>query len=208
LDGRNTGGGYVPILNNLLTAELSTPYKIVNHGFGATKSIYGVSLIPVLLNKYPDSQRYLILYGMNDSDPWFPVPSGKGLSPGDPGYPGSFKDNMQRMVDAIKGAGKDPTLAKINIALGDCSSPTNCLPYPNPDTGVRSVLIKEYNLVIEELVGNPANHITVQPPDFYTYFAQHYAIEYFDNIHPNGVGYQSMAGFWCEAITRARCGGQ
>jgi peptidoglycan/xylan/chitin deacetylase (PgdA/CDA1 family)/lysophospholipase L1-like esterase len=208
LDGRNTGGGYVPILNNLLTAGQRTPYTIVNHGFGGTTSAYGVSLIPVLLNKYPDSQRYLILYGMNDSRPWLPVPSGKGLSPGDPGYPGSFKDNMQRMVDAVKGAGKAPTLAEINIALGDCNSPVDCPPYPNPDAGARSVLIKEYNLVIDQLVGNPANNITVQPPDFYTYFRQHYATEYFDNIHPNGVGYQSMGRLWCEAITGATCGGQ
>ena len=207
LDGRNTGGGYVPILNNLLTAKQSTPYTIVNHGFGGTTSAYGVSLIPVLLSKYPDAQRYLILYGMNDARPSLPVPSGKGLSPGDPGYPGSFKDNMQRMIDGVKGAGKVPTLAKINIALGDCNDPISCPPYPNPDTGARSVLIKEYNLVINELVGNPANNITVQPPDLYTYFSQHYATEYFDNIHPNGVGYQSLSRLWCEALTGAPCGG-
>ena len=207
LDGRNTGGGYVPILNNLLTAKQSTPYTIVNHGFGGTTSAYGVSLVPVLLSKYPDSQRYLILYGMNDARPWIPVPSGKGLSPGNPGYAGSFKDNMQRMIDAVKGAGKAPTLAKINIALGDCVSPVDCPPYPNPDTGARSVLIKEYNLVINELVGNPANNITVQPPDLYTYFSQHYASEYYDNIHPNGVGYQSLSRLWCEAIAGAPCGG-
>jgi lysophospholipase L1-like esterase len=208
LDGRNAGGGYVPILNNLLTAGQFTPYTIVNHGFGGTVSAYGVSLIPVLLNKYPDSQRFLILYGMNDARPWLPVPSGKDLSPGDPGYPGSFKDNMQRMVDAVKGAGKAPTLAKINIALGDCNSPVNCPPYPNPDAGARNVLIKAYNLVIDELAGNPANNITVQPPDFYAYFAQHYLSEYFDNIHPNGAGYQSMGLLWCEAINGAPCGGQ
>ena len=62
---------------------------------------------------------------------------------------------------------------------------------PKSDTGARNVLNKEYNLVINELVGNPANNITVQPPDFCTYFVQHYVSEYFDNLHPNGVGYQS-----------------
>jgi lysophospholipase L1-like esterase len=194
LDGRNTGGGYTPILNNLLTAARGTPNTIVNHGFGGVTSAYGVSLIPVLLKKYPDSQYYLIFYGMNDARPWLPVPSGKGLKPGDTGYPGSFKDNMQRIIDAVKGAGKSPILAKINVAL--------------PVTGERNLLIEEYNVVIEELVSDPANNVTVQPPDFHSYYAQHYPTEYLDSIHPNGIGYQSMARLWCEMLTGGSCGGQ
>jgi lysophospholipase L1-like esterase len=209
LDGRNVGGGYVPVLNNLLTSARGVPQTLINHGLGGATSSYGASLAPVLVGRYPDAQRYLILYGMNDANPLLPVPSGRGLKPGDSGYPGSFKDNVQRMVSAVKGVGKAPTLARINIALGDCNdSPVSCPTYPDLDTGARNVWIQEYNRVIDELAADPANSITVSPPDLYGYFRQNYAKEYFDNFHPNGDGYRSVARLWCQALTGAPCQGE
>jgi hypothetical protein len=50
--------------------------------------------------------------------PDLPVPSGLGLSPADGGYPGSFKDNMQQIIDAINAAGKEVCIAKPPITLG------------------------------------------------------------------------------------------
>lgn len=208
-DGRNTGGGYVPVLNNLLTDVRGVPQMIVNHGVGGATSSYGASLAPVVVSKWPEARRYLILYGMNDANPLLPIPSGRGLAPGDAGYPGSFKDNLQRMVAAVKGAGKAPALARINIALGDCNDgPQSCPPYPSPDTGARNLWIQEYNLVIDELVADPANGIAVSPPDLYGYFRLHYPTEYFDNFHPNGMGYRSVAQLWCQMLTGAPCEGE
>jgi lysophospholipase L1-like esterase len=143
---------------------------------------------------------------MNDARPWLPVPSGLGLNPGDSGYAGSFKDQMQRIINAVNAAGKKIAISKINPALGDCapsnpSDPEYCgPPYPDFTTGARTVLIQQYNQVVDELRGISSNKITTVPPDLYTYFANHYQTQYFDNIHPNGTGYQSLGNLWFQVL--------
>ncbi|HEY3242238.1 MAG TPA: DUF2341 domain-containing protein, partial [Phycisphaerae bacterium] len=199
-DGRNSGGGYEPVLNNLLTSYKGYPQTVVDEAVGGTTSADGLTIVNDLVAKHANAQRFLVDYGMNDARPWLPVPSGQGLSPGDAGYAGSFKDHMQQIINAIRAGGKSVALSKINIALADCNDPANCSAYPNPDTGARSVLIKQYNQVIDELRSIAANNITVVPPDLYTYFAAHYTTEYYDYIHPNGIGYQSMANLWFNAL--------
>jgi lysophospholipase L1-like esterase len=187
-DGRNISGGYTPILDDLLTAATGRPHTVVDEAVPGTISADGLALIPTLLQKHPNAQRFLIMYGTNDTG--IPVPSGLGLNPGDPGYPGSYKDNMQRIIDAIidpiKGAGKVAILAKAPVAL--------------PLNGQRDTLVQEYNLVIDELVA--ANSIPVTPPDFHAYFATHSGTEYSDTLHPNGLGYKSMANLWFQALTQ------
>jgi len=203
LDGRNAGGGYTPILNNLLTAATGMPHTIVNEGVSGRESLGGMNAILTYLAKYPDSKRFLVQYGTNDSDPFFPVPSGIGLSRGDPGYPGTFKENMQVIVDEINADGKEVCLSKLPITLGDTPTST---PYANPDLGLRSVLIKEYNDVIDELKNDLLNDITVIPPDLYSLFnedvpgGKRYDFEYYDNLHPNGEGYRSMAYRWLDQL--------
>jgi lysophospholipase L1-like esterase len=207
-DGKNNGGGFEPILNDLLTAyELGFPHDIVNEGVGGDISADGLAFIPTALGLYPHAKKYLLLYGTNDADIWLAVPSGRGLTPGDAGYPGTYKDNMQQIIDAINNAGKTVCLAKIPIALGD--GPFS-IPFPDPDNAARNLLIKEYNQVIDELVSDPSNAITVPPPDFYNYFKDidpvtgnpRHADQYSDNLHPNGLGYQSMANLWFYALTQ------
>ena len=61
----------------------------------------------------------------------------------------------------------------------------------NPD-------LQEYNQVIDELVA--ANTIGVMPPDFYCYFENNPA-QIADGLHPNGLGYQSMAQGWLDVLT-------
>jgi len=144
--------------------------------------------------------------GTNDADPFLPIPSGKGLYPGDPGYPGTYKDNMQQMIDAINGMGKQVCLAKPPITLGDT---LDGIQYVDPDTGVTNLQIKEYNQVIDELVNDLFNYITISPPNFYNYFKEidsatgdpRYKDQFIDNLHPNGIGYQSMAQLWFDALT-------
>ena len=75
--------------------------------------------------------------------------------------------------------GKTCDLAKTNVALADCAdnNPSDsgyCPPYPNLNTGARNVLIQQYNVVVDELVSNTANGITVTPPDFYMFFSSPY----------------------------------
>jgi lysophospholipase L1-like esterase len=177
-DSRNAGGGYEPVLNNLRTTAKSYPQTVVNEGVGGSKSIDGVSLIPILLSRNPDAQYFLIEYGTNDAVT--PVPSGSGLHQGDVGYAGSFKDNMQRIISAVKNAGKLPYLAKV--------------PYSNGQYLARNTLYQGYNQVIDQLVAE--NNITVIPPDFYTWFQNNQNQLFSDGLHPNGIGYQSMANLW------------
>ena len=96
-----------------------------------------------MLDDHPDSQRFLVQWGTNDADVLLPVPSGLGLEPGDDGYPGSFKDNMQQIINAINAAGKVACLAKPPIILGDSSGST---PYTDPEQQPRNLLMKEYHI--------------------------------------------------------------
>ena len=204
LDGRNNGPGYESILNNFLTGASGIPHTIINEGVGGATSSDGRESILTILAKHPESQRFLVQFGTNDARPWLPVPSGKGLSPSDPGYPGTFKDNMQHIINEISSQGKEVCLGKPPITLGDS---TYSSPYDNPDEGTRSVLVKEYNEVIDELKNDLLNNIMVTPPDFYSLFnedvygGKRYDFEYEDNLHPNGVGYHSMANKWLESLT-------
>jgi lysophospholipase L1-like esterase len=211
LDLRNAGGGYEPILNDLLTAAKGYSHTVVNQGIGGEESIDGRARIQNVIDAHPLADYFLILFGTNDSAGSMPVISGwhveeeRLLEPGESGYAGSFLDNMQRIINAILAAGKEPILAKVPITLGPCSS---CERFPgDPDTAGRNSVIKEYNLVIQGLKKNVSNNITVQPPDFYALFnedvpgGKRYDFEYFDNLHPNGTGYQSMAALWLDALT-------
>jgi lysophospholipase L1-like esterase len=199
LDGRNTGGGFTPILNNLLTNQLSYPHTVVNEGIPGIKSAGALFEIPAVIAAYPDAQTYLVKYGMNDAYPFLPVPSGYLLEPGDPGYPGSFKDNMQQIIDLLNAADKSIFIAKVNIALSDTLDGPR---YPDPNVAGYNLTIQEYNLVIDELVSDPNNQINLPVADFYELFSTdaRYETEYGDAIHPNGLGYQSMADRWREVL--------
>jgi lysophospholipase L1-like esterase len=197
-DGRIIGGGYPPILANHLVTALGYPHLIVNEGVGGDASSDGLALLPEILNRHPDAKRFLVQYGTNDSSGLLPVPSGYGLELGDDGYDGTFKDNMQQIVDLINGEGKEVCLSKVPIARGQTA---NSEPFPDPENASRNIIIQEYNAVIDELVQEDSNGIVVNPPDFYNYFKDHLWDEFYDNLHPNGVGYQSMADLWFYALT-------
>ena len=113
------------------------------------------------------------------------MPSGQGLIPADAGYDGSFKDSMQKMIDLVKNAGSNqqPYLAKVPFFLNT--------------TSARIALIQEYNQVIDQLVLD--NSIPVTPPDMYSHFESNQN-EFADDVHPNGVGYQSMATLWANEL--------
>src|SRR5690606_7819867 len=136
-----------------------------------------------------------------------PIASGRGLNPGDAGYSGTFKANMQGIIDVIRGMGKEPILGKPPIIRGSGSTV-----YNNPDAEPPNLRIKEYCQVIDELVTDPANNINVAPPNFYKYFNSvdsetgqfRYLDQYFDDLHPNGEGYRSMASVWADYLTNTK----
>ena len=181
LDGRTSGGGFEPILANVAEGDTGRPHILVNAGIPGYTSIAGVDRVPIVLQQNPYAARFLVMYGTNDTEP-----SGLGLHPGDSGYLGSYKDNMQRIVGEIESTGKVAVLAKVPVAL--------------PLNGSGDLRMQDYNRVIDELTADPANHMVITPPDFHAYFSTHYATEYYDSLHPNGIGYQSMALLWFQAL--------
>ncbi len=184
-DGRNSSAGYTPILAGALTAARGRPVAIFNEGIGGENSAQAAARIWTVVQKHPDAQQFLIMYGTNDA--FVPRPSGLGLNPGDPGYAGSFKDYMQQIIDVVMAAGKSPALA---------------LPPPIEPVGSSNDLrVQQYHQVIAELVADPSNEITVPPPDLHTYFSTRIPTHYIpDAIHPNGLGYQSIADLWLNAL--------
>ena len=187
LDGRNTGGGFEPILNNLLTAARGYPHTVVNEGVSGTSSADGVLSISSTLTKHPTAKYFLVMYGSNDSYNdaiTAAVPSGAGKRPGDVGYDGSYKDNMQKIISAIVAAEKTPYLAEVPHTI-----------FPN----FSDSYIQEYNVVIDELIVE--NGIAVTPPSFYTFFLANPG-KLADGLHPNGSGYQSMANLWFGTLTK------
>jgi lysophospholipase L1-like esterase len=166
-------------LTNRFASQRGKNVLILNEGIPGDRSSDGLGDVANIVNAYPLAKYFLLLYGANDVG--FNVPSGAGLLPGQAGYLGSFKGNMQQIIDTIRNAGKIPVLAKVLYQ----TDPT------------RDTLIQQYNQVITELVTQ--NNLTVAPPDFYTFFQTNPNLLP-DGLHPNGVGYQSMAPLWYNSL--------
>jgi len=183
-DGRNSGGGFGPILNDLLTAARGYPHTVPSEGVSGHTTLDGIDVIDSVLVKHLYSRYVLLLYGTNDAQLIPPTPGGLGLQPGDTDYPNTYKANMQTIIDAIVSDGKFPYLAKLPIAYGPFAT-------LNPQLQI-------YNAVIDELAVE--NGIQVTPPDLYSWFATHPNEIDTDGLHPNGLGYQSIAALWRDAI--------
>jgi lysophospholipase L1-like esterase len=186
-DGRNTCGGYEPVLNNQLTANFNQPITVIDEGRpGDTSTQYVGKIGPVLAHN-PTGQAYLVLLGTNDAGSSLPPPSGLGLHPGDAGYPGSYKESMQNIVNAILATGsKKVFLAKVLPFIGNATKNTT---------------VQQYNQVIDELVtDNAASGLVFVGPDFYSYFTAHPEQVSADGIHPNGTGYAAMAPLWKDSL--------
>ena len=174
------GTGFESILGDLLATSRQYPNTVANEGIGGDDSADGLlpTRLPTILTRHPDAKYYLILYGTNDANPFVNTQSGLGMNPAPAG---SYKANLQQMINLIKNSIKTPYLAKVPFTLD----------------AARIANILEYNQVIAELVA--ANGISAPPPDFYGWFQAHQD-ELADSLHPDGVGYQSMAALWLAVL--------
>ena len=208
-DGR-TSGGYPALLNDDLTNALGYPHLIINAGYPGINSADGLNgtvpttelpdgtpALSTILAEHPTAQRVLVMFGMNDART-----GAARVSTAD------FTTNMQSMIDVIVADGKEPVLARVNIALADraeTDDPGNPA-YPDPNAGSRSLAIRDFNTVINQLVTANAS-ITITAPNFYNLFyvsgasPQRYESEYSDFIHPDRTGYQSMTNLWVDVLT-------
>ena len=137
-DGRNLLGGFESVLAEGLTAARGYPVSVINQGIPGGSAFSGSAIINQVLQNYPNAGFFILMYGHNDVAGG--TPSGLGLVPGSPGYTGSFKDYMQRMITAIRNAGKVPLIAKHTAVM--------------PVDGPIDSAIQEYNQVIDELAAD------------------------------------------------------
>ncbi len=195
VDIPGTCSGYTPVLRDLLTASRGYEHTIWKEGKGGEPSAYGRGVIQSIIDAHPEADQYLVMYGTVDADEDYTTPSGQGMQPEDSGYAGTYKDNMQQIINKIKDARAQPVLAKV--------------PYAKGSEEYRNTLIQQYNMVVDELIAS--NSISVSPPDFYTHFQNHqdlihsinmFTDDYPDNIHPTHDGYQSMADLWFNKLTQ------
>ena len=192
LDGRNLSRGLSPLLNDLLSGTFDVPVTVYNEGLGGTTSKQGLSRIVPTIDVHPFTQLWLVLLGTNDSSGALPLMSGVGctatdFASGNIECVDTYKHYMSRIVDRIQAAGHTPFLAKV--------------PFIKDAPLARDLLIQEYNQCIQELTSEKG--LPGPPPDFYTAFKQNQGL-FFDEVHPNGNGYQEMATMWHDAIVASR----
>jgi lysophospholipase L1-like esterase len=180
-DISSDGVGYQPILANSLTYYEGYPVTVINSGKSGETSAQGLARLLDLIDTHSQAKWFLIQYGTNDA--FIPLNSGLGLQVGDTGYSGSYKHNMQQMIDLITSAGMRVAFPKLPKAF----APREYL----------NTYIQVYNQVIDELITE--NSLTINPPDFYYYFENH-PDEMDDDLHPDGIGYTSMALLWFNSI--------
>lgn len=213
-------GGYPPILESKLETEYGVPYQIVNLGSGGKRTIYGVDNIATWLTEYPHAEMVLILFGTNDANKDStppPLASGYDLTPDDPDYSGTYKDQMQQILNVIGNAGKKALIGLIPIGLGNNASASYFFLDPNTRERNKDYTIPFDTVIKEELATDFTNPFPegfsaaiYDEFDFYATFADTIYEDtdskwksplYADPLHPNGEGYRTMADLWFSAIT-------
>ncbi len=177
LDGRNTSGGYEPILNNAIsTAFPGNAVNIIDEGNPGDLSWQGAGKIAAVLARNPETQALLVMYGTNDSN-------GTLFT-----NPVDFKADLKSIVDASIAQGKKVFLAKPPPVIGSTT---------------RNDRIAQYNAKINELLAEYASSNPGQVfagPNFFDDPAASPIQIGRDNIHPTGQGYQAMGDQWATVI--------
>ena len=202
-NGKILSRGYTPILTSLLSDYLNPSNPIisvcvVNEGLGGTTAKHGRDRLNETIDRYPAAQIWLVLFGTNDSDGAFPVDSGvdcqepENFDPADPDFDSdclnTFKSYMRTIILDLKAQNKIPVLAKV--------------PFKRNTTQLQDDTIKEYNQVIQDLY--TFHNLAVQPPDFYSYFSDpDNQDKFYDDTHPNGDGYNSIAEEWFTKLVQS-----
>jgi len=185
------------VLSDLLTDTLSVPTIVFNEGIPADISVQTLDLrLASLIERHAGANKALILLGTNDSF-GIGVPSGAGCTGAS--CNGTFKGNMQQLIDSFNAVGMSAYVAQIPPVWG--SDATSDTMYPDPFTGGRNLNIQAYNSVIRtELVGATLG------PNFFDAFlsSSEQLISLFDDMfHPNNLGYVVMAHLWHDVIDSA-----
>lgn len=184
--------GYEANLNNLLTITNGYPNIVFNEGIEGDESYDAAyTRIASVIERHPEADKILIILGTNDSQ--IPVLSGKGCTGSS--CAGTFKENMQVLVDTIVSAGKVAVVGRVPPAFGSFSEG----PFSDPLNAQRNQLIQDYNWVIENELTD-----TEVGPDFFSFFLSedvNRSSLFPDYVHPNGLGHPVIAHLWHNNIT-------
>jgi lysophospholipase L1-like esterase len=212
LDGRDTSGGFPPILNDLMTSDNGYAHTVKNEGRSGDTSADGLQRMTNpdpgqnIFTLHPFAHIILIAYGTNDA---FAPPTPSGLDEKPP-TPGTLKANLYGMIEAAQARGTSPYIAKIPKAY---------------DTfHVLNKQIELFNLVIDQVINevnglepisenpdvydtDPDNDILVEPPDFYE-LADSNPFDpingdndvWDDGLHWDGFGLKCVADYWRDAM--------
>jgi len=175
-NGKNLNRGIAPVLNDLISSRVSLPVVVHNEGLGGTTSKDGLDRLQGTMDRHKKDQLvkmiWLILFGTNDSST--------------PLSPTIFKNRMNEIISEIKAKGDIPILGKVPYVIGAHTT--------------RLEAIQNYNIAIDELTTE--HGLAASPPDFYNHFLNNPSEFIDNNVHPNGIGYGSMAKMWfCELIS-------
>jgi len=197
-DGRNFSfQGFHALLNDLLTQSLSLPHIVIDEGVGGDDTDGALNQrLESILARNPDSNRVLMLLGTNDADTSLPVPSGLGCNGA--ACDGTYKGNMQSIIDGINSAGKSVFIAQVPPSFGTTSISN---PFADPLNTTRNDTIQGYNQVIR----NELNNRNLGPDLFACFLGADNRYSLFaDNFHLNGLGYAVVSQLWHDILTGAR----
>jgi lysophospholipase L1-like esterase len=183
--------GLASNLTDLLDTSTVKPNIVYNEGIGGDESVdTAFTRVNSILARHPDANKALILLGTNDA--FSSIPSGLGCSGA--ACNGTFKGNMQSLINTLTAAGLTVSVARILPAFGSGS-----IPFTNPLTAsFNTNYIQPYNSVItSQLTGCQVG------PDLFAYFlsptVNRFSL-YTDTVHPNGLGYLLMAYLWHNSL--------
>jgi lysophospholipase L1-like esterase len=175
----------------LNTTETYPTNIVFNEGIGGDESYDAAfTRIKSILDRHPDTDKVLIMLGTNDALATIPP----GLSCSGAGCDGTFKGNLQTLVDKIRWADYPLNTVPSNI------TPVVALAPPawnssTPWTSGTNNAIRDYNTVVSSKI----NGIQVGPDFFSTFMpsaTKNYSSLFYDTLHPNGLGYVVMANLW------------
>jgi lysophospholipase L1-like esterase len=180
-DGRNSGGGFGPILNNALTDAGLGPVTIIHGGNPGDKAFDAIAKTNAIVARNPNATAFLVMFGSNDAYGSTPV------------LPDDFQANLQQVVQALESTGADVYVAT-TPAVDEASVGDNN----------RNETLSQYRTKIIELVDtySPTNGRVLHGPDFFTRFEATLGLPTSDDLlgsdglHPDGDGYAAMGEDW------------
>ena len=191
--------GYESVLTDTLNATGTYPTNLVfNEGIGGDETYDAAfTRIKSILDRHPTADKALILLGTNDATA--AIPPGLGCSGA--ACNGTFKGNLQTLVDKIRWANYPTNTVPSNITPFVAFTPP-AFNSTSPWNSTTNNRIRNYNTVISSEI----NGIQTGPDFFYFFLpssTRNYRSLFYNALHPNALGHVMMAYLWHNVLDSA-----